>query len=106
MRECALLQEQLHLIWSYTAWAAIPLQDEGSDGCGMRRGRAGAREVGFGIQVANVISTEEGSVGVISCGDAWLRSHFRNGQAITHVVEVDRSRAGGGVILRNAHPED
>ena len=57
-------------------------QDESGDGRGVRSGRTGAREVRLSIQVAHVISTKEGSIGVVSRGNTGLQTHFRSREPV------------------------
>ena len=78
MLESRLMQQLRHLRRSHAARAAIALEDKSGDGRGMRSGRTGAGEVRLGIQVAHIITSEEGSIGVISRGNAGLETHFRS----------------------------
>ena len=78
MRESRLMQELGHLRWSHAARTAMAFEDEGGDGRGMRSSRTGTGEVRLCIQVAHIISAEEGSVGVISRRNTGLEAHFRS----------------------------
>ena len=106
MRESRLMQELSHLRRRDTARPAISLEHESGDGRGMRSGRTGAGEVRLCIQVAHVIKSEEGSIGVVSRRNAGLETHFRAVEAVAHLIEVNRRRTGRGKVFRNAHPED
>src|SRR5437763_8795530 len=81
--------------------AAVRLENESRDCSCVRSRRTCAREVRISIDVRRRVTTEEGGVRIVGCGDLRLQAHFRRGQAITALIEVNRRRSGRGVVLRN-----
>src|SRR5262249_38714073 len=104
MHERTSAEHTRHFLWSDLARTTVSLENESSDGCGVRSRGTGTGEVRLRIQISHAIASEEGGVRIVRRRHTWLHANFGRRQPVTHIIEVDRSGTGRRVIFRNTHP--